>query len=412
MHPESYVEMSRLVTTYLKSDQRLRVLDVGSYDVNGTYRPLFDNEHWCYEGADMQAGPNVDHVLPDLYRWSFEDEAFDVLISGQTFEHIKFFWLTWKEMVRVLKPGGLIFLIAPSAGAEHRFPVDCWRFYRDGFQALGELENLEVLEAETRWTNTWGDTVGVFRKPLTARRQEPDGTSVAGEPERTRSLTPLPKIREADYAMFDGMSVADWMIYHQDRIVFEKVQWMGVQALKNPLDCWIYQEILWEVRPEVVVEIGSFAGGSTLYFCHLCDLIGQGLVVSLDADRSHFQVQHLRLVEITGDCWEPAVTARVAALCAGKRTMVVHDAEHTQDAVLRALRLYADFVSPGSYFIVEDGIVDVFDPRVSPQLGWDRPGPLAAIREFLREDKRFVIDKSRERYLITYNPCGFLRRVK
>lgn len=123
MHPESYAEMSRLVATYLRLDQRLHVLDVGSYDVNGTYRPLFDHENWLYAGADMQAGPNVDHVLTDPYRWSFADEAFDVVISGQTFEHTQFFWLTWKEMVRVLRRGGVIFLIAPSSGVEHRYPV-------------------------------------------------------------------------------------------------------------------------------------------------------------------------------------------------------------------------------------------------------------------------------------------------
>ena len=72
----------------------------------------------------------------------------------------------------------------------------------------------------------------------------------------------------------------------------------------------------------------------------------------------------------------------------------------------------ADLVSPGSYFIVEDGVVDIFDPRAAPRLGWEQPGPLAAIREFLARDERFVIDAGRERYLITYNPCGFLKRVR
>lgn len=165
MHPESYNEMARLVSTYLKPEQCLHVLDVGSYDVNGTYRTLFVNENWTYEGVDIQEGPNVNRVLTDPYVFPFESECYDVVISGQAFEHIKFFWLTWKEMARVLKPGGLIFLIAPSRGEEHRYPVDCWRFYPDSFRALGELENMEVLEAETRWTNPWGDTVGVFRKP-------------------------------------------------------------------------------------------------------------------------------------------------------------------------------------------------------------------------------------------------------
>ena len=76
----------------------------------------------------------------------------------------------------------------------------------------------------------------------------------------------------------------------------------------------------------------------------------------------------------------------------------------------RALRLYSGLVTVGNYFIVEDGHQDVFDPSV--RLGWDRPGPLAAIREFLAGDDRFAVDRERERYLITYNPRGFLKRVK
>jgi SAM-dependent methyltransferase len=166
MHPESYNEMARLIATYLSPKEKLRILDVGSFDVNGSYRDLMDNENWKYEGGDMAAGPNVEHVFTDPYHWGLDDEIFDVVMSGQTFEHIPYFWLAWREIVRVLKPGGLIFLIAPSCGPEHRYPVDCWRFYRDGFRALGDLENLVVLEAETKWENPWGDTIGVYWKPL------------------------------------------------------------------------------------------------------------------------------------------------------------------------------------------------------------------------------------------------------
>ena len=112
MHSESYEEMSQLVARHLDPASPLKILDVGSYDVNGSYRPLFTREGWTYEGADMQAGPNVDHVLTDPYRFPFPDASYGVVVSGQAFEHIQFFWRTWREMVRVLRPGGLIFLIA------------------------------------------------------------------------------------------------------------------------------------------------------------------------------------------------------------------------------------------------------------------------------------------------------------
>jgi cephalosporin hydroxylase len=208
------------------------------------------------------------------------------------------------------------------------------------------------------------------------------------------------------------MSIADWLIYHQEKIHFKKMSWMGLKILKNPLDCWIYQEIIWEVRPDVVVEIGSLAGGSTLFFCNILDFLGHGQVVSVDKDRSRYQAKHARLLDITGDCADPTVVDQVRAICQQRRTLVIHDADHTKQAVLRDLRTYAELVAVGSYFIVEDGIVDVFGGRSSKRLRWDnRPGPLAAIHEFLREDDRFIVDKERERYLITGNPCGFLKRV-
>jgi len=95
----------------------------------------------------------------------------DVIISGQAFEHIEFFLLTWLGMVRVLKPRGLVFLIAPSRGPEHRFAVDCWRFYPDGYRALAKYGGLELVEVSTDWEpspyadSNWGATVGVFREP-------------------------------------------------------------------------------------------------------------------------------------------------------------------------------------------------------------------------------------------------------
>jgi cephalosporin hydroxylase len=414
VHAESYDEMARLVAAYLSPEERLRVLDLGSYDVNGSYRPLFTQPNWTYEGADMGPGPNVDHVLQDPYRWALPEASYDVVVTGQAFEHIQFFWLTWREMARVLKPGGLIFLLAPSRGPEHRHPVDCWRFYRDGMRALGDLEGLEVLEAETRWDNPWGDTVGVFRKPgsIQAPSETAKRSAAAVPVPRATAVALSPKVRDPEYAQRYGMTLADWMIRHQEEIVFDQVTWMGVKAYKNPLDCWIYQEIVHEVRPEVIVEIGSYAGGSTLYLCHLLDMLGRGTVVSVDIDRSAFQIQHARLLEVTGDCGSPEVRDRVAGLCAGRRTMVIHDADHGRDAVLRDLRLYADLVTPGSYLIVEDGVVDVFDPNATSRLGWHRQGPMVATRLFLEEDDRFVVDLSRERYLITYNPRGFLKRVK
>lgn len=231
---------------------------------------------------------------------------------------------------------------------------------------------------------------------------------------RDRAHTPRQNrntVQREDYRDWETTSLADWLIYHQEKVHFTEMTWMGQRILKNPLDCWIYQEILWEVQPEVVVELGSLAGGSTLFFCHLLDMIRHGEVISVDVDRSRFDIQHPRLREVTGDCSSPEVVQQVRSQCSGKRTLVIHDADHRCGAVLRDLRLYADLVSPGSYLIVEDGIVDVIDPAASKKLGWREAGPLAAIEQFLQEQPDFAEDQSRQRYLMTYNPRGYLRRL-
>lgn len=172
MHQSSLRHMRRLVDTHLASDVPRLVADLGSYDVNGSYRPLFDRPGWRYLGVDLSVGPNVDIVLDSPYRLPMASGSVDVFVSGQAFEHVEYFWLTWMEMVRTLRPGGMIFLIAPSRGPEHRYPVDCWRFYPDGFAALAKYAGVELVQVSTDWqpapeedSAPWGDTVGVFRIP-------------------------------------------------------------------------------------------------------------------------------------------------------------------------------------------------------------------------------------------------------
>lgn len=171
MHKSSYEHMQDLVSRYLHPQLPLSVMDIGSYDVNGSYRTLFGNPNWKYTGIDLEKGPGVDVVLKSPYRLPFPSGSFDLVISGQAFEHVEYFWMSWLEMLRVLRPNGRIFLIAPSRGPEHRYPQDCWRFYPDGYRALARFGSCELLEVTTDWephpdpgSGPWGDTVGVFRK--------------------------------------------------------------------------------------------------------------------------------------------------------------------------------------------------------------------------------------------------------
>lgn len=204
-------------------------------------------------------------------------------------------------------------------------------------------------------------------------------------------------------------TLRDWLIYYQQTIHFTKSTWMGVTALKNPLDSWMYQQILYEVKPDIVIEIGSNYGGGTLYLAHILDAIGNGKVISIDEDRSTYNATHPRIHAITGGSQDKRVIETVRELCKKKTVLIIHDGNHQKNAVEQDLLTYSPLVSPESYFIVEDGIIDLFSPNDS--IGSNSPGPLCAISAFLQSHKNFSIDTEREHYILTYNPHGFLKRL-
>lgn len=178
MHESSYLNMQRFVQTRLDPNKETVIVDIGSQDVGGympPYRKLFTSQKWKYVGCDMVAGNNVDVVLKTPYRWKeLKSCSADVVISGQVFEHVEFFWLTIMEIMRVLKPGGCCCIIAPSSGFPHRYPVDCWRFYEDGMKAMARFAMLDVVEAKTqrsrfdfdKYDRIWQDTILVAAKPV------------------------------------------------------------------------------------------------------------------------------------------------------------------------------------------------------------------------------------------------------
>jgi len=225
---------------------------------------------------------------------------------------------------------------------------------------------------------------------------------------KTPALKPL---RRKSYDDRYRVSLRQWLVRHQKDIVFEHVTWMGKRIWKNPLDAWIYQEILYEVRPDVVVEIGSRYGGSTRYFADLLEIIGNGMVISIDPHREEYALDHPRVLALTGKSEDASILAEVAACCDGKTVFVIQDGGHDKDQVLLDLENYSRFVNQGSYFVVEDGIVDLFHSEDGLGFAEDHPGPLAAVEEFLRRHPEFVADESRERYILTYNPKGFLKRI-
>ncbi len=146
MHAEALEAMTNLLQRFDRA--QAEVLDVGAYDVNGTYRPLIESRGWRYTGLDVAAGPNVDVVSEEPYRFPFPADSFDLVISGSTMEHVEAIWLWVPELVRVLRPGGMLAIVTHWQFPEHRYPVDCWRIMPDGmrylFDLTGRLERYSI----------------------------------------------------------------------------------------------------------------------------------------------------------------------------------------------------------------------------------------------------------------------------
>ena len=169
MHASSMENMARCFRRYIGDEQLskaecLKVLDIGGANVNGSYRDIIEGYNLSYLAADIADGDGVDVHMVDPYKIPLESNSIDIVISGQAFEHVEFFWLLFEEIVRVVKDDGFIFLIAPSSGVIHRHPVDCYRFYPDSYYALAKYTNINVLEILHDERGPWRDLVGIFSK--------------------------------------------------------------------------------------------------------------------------------------------------------------------------------------------------------------------------------------------------------
>jgi cephalosporin hydroxylase len=195
-----------------------------------------------------------------------------------------------------------------------------------------------------------------------------------------------------------------------DSRCWTETAWFGVPIQKNPFDLFQYQELIAEQKPEVVIECGAFRGGSTLYFAHLLDNLGDGMVVSVDIEDGWHDAarRHPRVHVVVGDSKSPTTLERVRRLVpAGAPALVILDSDHTESHVLAELRAYREFVPIGGYLIVED--TNINGHPVLKEFG---PGPWEAVRAFLSETKDFVVDTRREGKLhFTFAPHGWLRRI-
>jgi cephalosporin hydroxylase len=193
---------------------------------------------------------------------------------------------------------------------------------------------------------------------------------------------------------------------HFDRTI-SNTHWMGVPLLKCPLDLWVYQEILFDLKPDLVIETGTFHGGSALYLANLMDLLDKGEVITIDVDDSRQRPRHPRITYITASSTDPEITGKLRDAASGKQTvMAILDSDHSRDHVLNEMRIYSELVTPESYLVVED--TNINGHPVRP--GWGN-GPMEAVNEFMNENTAYVIDRNKEKFFLTMNPKGFLKRV-
>jgi len=215
----------------------------------------------------------------------------------------------------------------------------------------------------------------------------------------------LTKLTDAFHvAYYDGAGC-------KDEPIWGDTYWMGVKVFKCPFDLWIYQEIVHDVRPEVIVETGVAAGGSILYLSFLCALMTGGEVLGIDIAISDYakllsqKIPKITLLE--GSSTDPEIVKSAYEFVGGRNALVILDSDHAMDHVLQEMRLYNGLVRQGGYMIVEDSNVNGHPVR--PEHG---PGPYEAIEAFLKENNDFELDKSREKFYMTFNPNGYLRRIR
>lgn len=194
--------------------------------------------------------------------------------------------------------------------------------------------------------------------------------------------------------------------YYESKVWATGTTWLGTPIQKLPLDLFLYQEIIYDIKPDLIIECGTCNGGSTLFFASMLDLIHKGKVVSIDITPQPNLPIHPRITYLKDSSTSPDALRKVENMInPGDIVMVNLDSDHTKEHVLSELKLYSPFVTGGSYLIVED--TNINGHPILPEFG---PGPMEAVEEFLKGNNEFFIDESKHKFFFTFHPRGFLRR--
>ncbi len=234
------------------------------------------------------------------------------------------------------------------------------------------------------------------------------------DPAKIEQMAADPEVAAAAQALFAGSCRYRYSY---------NFSWLGRPVIQYPQDLIATQEIIWNTRPDLIIETGIAHGGSLIFYASLLELLGgDGRVVGIDIDiRKHNRVEierhpmFKRITMIEGSSIDPGVAERVHEHARGRqRIMVVLDSNHTHDHVHSELKLYSGLVTKGSYLIVFDTVVEDMPEGLITDRPWGKGNnPKTAVWEFLKTNDRFVIDREIEhKLLLTVAPDGYLKCVK
>ena len=190
---------------------------------------------------------------------------------------------------------------------------------------------------------------------------------------------------------------------------YGNTKYMGIPCFQNPLDMWIFQEIIFETRPNIIIECGSFMGGTSLFLAHLMDNANiDGRVFSIDVENKS-RANHPKIIKLTGMSISAMIFRQISEVIEDSdKVMVILDSDHRTENVLKEMQIYSNIVTSGCYMVVMDSNIGG-NPINLPEIG---AGPMKAIFSFLKLDDRFEIDITKEKFYFSFAPNGWLKRVK
>lgn len=213
----------------------------------------------------------------------------------------------------------------------------------------------------------------------------------------------------------------DWML-HADKYKYTyNFSWMGRPIIKYPNDIVILQEMIWNLKPDYIVETGIAHGGSIIFSASMLELLGHGEVIAVDIDiREHNRKEienhpmYKRITMHQGSSIDPEIVNMIKEKVKGKKVLVCLDSNHTHEHVLEELRMYADMVDVGSYIVCPDTFVEFFPKGYCADRPWDvGNNPMTAVWAFLKENDDFIIDRDIDnKLMITEGFDGYLKRIK